>query len=200
MRALCFMAGTWLVMYLPGKLPFRMQQWILDSINSQPLLSSSTLLCPLASHFRGDHSEPRSEHAGSFFLCRALSVLGSGLPLWLHIGITWEPSKSLMLKGHPKPIKLESLRRNQVSVFLTLPRWFQWAWGLENRCKPLISTWPAFLPDKLQAVEMEMPPHPLPFFLFCRIEVVIPETNTMQNNKHGLAVQFPIHVVLSRSF
>lgn len=129
MRALCFMAGTWLVMYLPGKLPFRMQQWILDSINSQPLLSSSTLLCPLASHFRGDHSEPRSEHAGSFFLCRALSVLGSGLPLWLHTGITWEPSKSLMLKGHPKPIKLESLRRNQVSVFLTLPRWFQWAWG-----------------------------------------------------------------------
>lgn len=70
MRALCFMAETWLVMYLLGKLPFGVQQWILDSINSQWLLPSPTPPCPLATHWGREHAEPRSEHAGCFILCR----------------------------------------------------------------------------------------------------------------------------------
>ena len=69
---------------------------------------------PLASHLGREHSEPRSEHVGNFFLCRALMVLGSGLPFWLHIEIAWELLKSLMSRSLPKPIKLESLGRDPV--------------------------------------------------------------------------------------
>jgi hypothetical protein len=47
---------------------------------------SHPLSCSLAFYRGREHSEPRSEHAGSFILCRAL--LDSGLPPWLHIEIT----------------------------------------------------------------------------------------------------------------
>lgn len=67
---------------------------------------------PLASHLGMEHSEPRTEHAGDFFLCRALTVSGNGLPLWLHNEITWELLQSLIPRSPPKQIKLEFLGRD----------------------------------------------------------------------------------------
>lgn len=134
MRALCFMAGTWLVMYLPGKLPFRMQQWILNSINSQPYsFPHHTLL--LAPHLGKAYSEARSDHEGTFFLGRALMVLGSSLPCWLHFGITRELLKSWMPRSPPKSTKWESPGRNSlVTIIYSSPHGSKGRGGLRNHC------------------------------------------------------------------